>query len=618
MTENSALAAIRRRWWVVVLFALVGAGLGALPEPDTVEDIERRFRATHTLLLNSDNLFETDLPVSPSQLTLFATTGEVPLRAATMLDYPGNPASLAAQVQANFDQTNGALTISSTQIRPADAEEYADAFADELVSYLAERQDESYQDRLAAALEREARAEEALIRVTNELAADEEDPVLLAQQNAISRQYSVAFEQSEALSEEPGNIQLTTLERAQAVEVTETGIGAPRSRQSRAILGAAVGFVIGLAVALLLGRLDRRIRTRAQAEEVYEMRARAIVPKVRDADRDTLIVASDRHDPLTDAYRTVRNLVLFVQENSAPGSRGHITLVVSPSPGDGKTALAVNLAAAMAESGRRTVLVNSDFRRPRMIPALGPDAQHPPAVLLEDVQSLGPRSLLSRSGRSNLRVFDLSSVDGTAVELVRATTAKLDELAEASDHIVIDTSPVGATAEVLELVPYADTIVLVSRIGHTKIAPAQRAVTILRDLTEVPMLLVLGGLKRERGEYYEYTDRRRSKKTKDSGESAPPKKRRFGRRKKTAEVPPAVVEDSPETLPFEEAEPVGSDFTPWTGLGTPESELDASVGGEQPPTPEPVIDVEAASARADDGGGDESPAGDEFRFEAAE
>jgi hypothetical protein len=238
-------------------------------------------------------------------------------------------------------------------------------------------------------------------------------------------------------------------------------------------------------------------------------------------------------------------------------------------------------------------------------------------VLLEDVASLGPRSLLSRSGRSNLRVFDLSSVDGTAVELVRATTAKLDELAEASDHIVIDTSPVGATAEVLELVPYADTIVLVSRVGHTKIAPAQRAVTILRDLTEVPMLLVLGGLKRERGEYYEYTDRRRSKKTKDSGESAPPKKRRFRRRKKAA-VPPAVVEDGQETLPFEEAEPIGSDFTPWTGLGTPESELDASVGGEQPPTPEPLIDVEAASARADDGGADESPAGDEFRFEAAE
>ena len=128
------------------------------------------------------------------------------------------------------------------------------------------------------------------------------------------------------------------------------------------------------------------------------MRARVMIPKVRDADRDRLLVTAVRHDPLSDAYRTVRNLVAFTQGAVEPEGRAHVTLIVSPSPGDGKTSLAVNLAAAMAESGRRTLLLNGDFRRPRIVSALGPDAQAPLPFMLEDVQQIGVRAMLTRSG----------------------------------------------------------------------------------------------------------------------------------------------------------------------------------------------------------------------------
>ncbi|MBV1893109.1 MAG: hypothetical protein KUG57_03615, partial [Ilumatobacteraceae bacterium] len=79
-----------------------------------------------------------------------------------------------------------------------------------------------------------------------------------------------------------------------------------------------------------------------------------------------------------------------------------------------------------------------------------------------------------------------------------------------ADSIVIDSSPVGATAEVLELVPHADVIVVLARIGHTAIAAAQRTVAILRDLATAPMVLVLSGMKLDKEGYYEYTDRHTS------------------------------------------------------------------------------------------------------------
>ena len=505
--SNTMLGAIRRRWWLIFLFAMVGATVGALPEPAKVEEQVRTFGATHTLLLNDDS-DNSGSVISPGQVTLFVGTGEVPKRAADAIGFTGNAASLASQVSSDFDFNTGALTITTTQENSQQAELIADTFADELTSYLAERQDFIYQERLAASNDRLIETESELNRITLEVARDPESPTLQAQQGAISRQYGVAFEQSELLAAFPPVIGFTTLQRAEAVDTTDRGIGAPTSRSSRALLGGLVGAAIGLGVALLLGQIDRRLRTREQAETVMDMRARVMIPRVRDSDRDQLVVATGRHDPLSDAYRTVRNVVGFVQGPADPAKGARITLVVSPGPGDGKTSLAANLAAAMAESGQRTILVNTDFRRPLLASALGAEAATPLPFDLEDLDRLDAKALLHKTDRRNLLLMDLSTIEGSAGELVRATTEKLAGLGQLCDSIVIDSSPVGATAEVLELVPYADVIAVVARVGGTQISAAQRTIAILRDLATSPMILVLGGVKMDKANYYEYTDRK--------------------------------------------------------------------------------------------------------------
>jgi Mrp family chromosome partitioning ATPase len=509
MNNNSALGALRRRWWVIVLFALVGAIIGAIPEPQQVEEQLRTFTATHTLLLNDSNtnINTNQSVVSPSQVTLFVSTGEVPRRVADELDFGGNAATLAAQVTSEFDNSTGALTISTTQEEARRAELVADTFADELTSYLAERQDAVYQDRLAAALQRLADLEVELNDVTLALAANPESPTLSAQQSAVSRQYSVAFEQSEELTVNPPVLGFTTIQRAEAVDITDRGISAPTGRTSRAILGMLVGAALGAGVALLLGQLDRRLRTREQAEFVMDMRARVTIPKVSDSDRDQIVVALGRHDPLSDSYRTVRNVIGFVTPDDVSGAP--VTLVVSPGPGDGKTSLAANVAASMAETGKRTILINTDFRRPRLASVLGPAATVPLPFTLEDLDRLDARSLLSKTDRDNLLLMDLSTIDGSPGELLRATIDKLPELKQIADAIVIDTSPVGVTAEALDLVPFADVITVIARVGGTQIASAQRTIAILRDLATAPMILVLSGIKMEKADYYEYTNRKR-------------------------------------------------------------------------------------------------------------
>lgn len=510
MNNTSALGAIRRRWWIIILLAVVGAALGAIPGTERVESqVSRTYTATHTMLVNNTENLTSGATISPNQVTLLATTGEVPQRVAEQLGVSDNAATLASQVQVVFDFSTGALTFTTTQGSAERAEAIADAFAEQTNAYLAERQDEDYEQRLSSSIERLEELEQQLDTLTIQLGPNPNDPALLAQRDAISRRYSLAFELNQALASSPPILAFTTLQNAQAIEVTsETGISTPTSRPVRALMGGIAGASVGVVLALLLARLDRKIRTREQAEDILGMRARVVVPKVADDNGGGLVVVTGRHDALSDSYRTLRNLVGFVQAGIDHADRAPITLVVSPGPGDGKTSAAANLGAAFTETGERTVLVNTDFRRPRLAKAVRNPDTPPLPFQYEDLGAVKPSSLLTSTQLTGLALLDLSELSATAGELSRATSHLLPDIAHLGEQIVIDSSPVGATAEVLDMVPFADVIVIVVRVGHTSIDAAARTVAVLRDVSTAPMVLALTGLKQERAPYYEYTDRR--------------------------------------------------------------------------------------------------------------
>lgn len=150
------MAATRRRWWVIVLLAVIGAGLAAAPETKTVREatrVVRTYEATHTMLVN-DTAGVTGSEVSPGQVNLFAKVGEVPQRVADLLDYDGNIVEFANQIEVNYDAYSGALTFSTSQPTAERAELVADTWANETNAYLLERQDEVYNRRLTLSDER--------------------------------------------------------------------------------------------------------------------------------------------------------------------------------------------------------------------------------------------------------------------------------------------------------------------------------------------------------------------------------------------------------------------------------------------------------------------------------
>ena len=515
MNSIRPLDALRRFWWIVLIFTILGAVVAGAPSPEKAADSVTRWNAAHTLLVSntSDGGVYSD-PQAFNQLTLFATTGRVPERAAESLDFGGSPAALASQVVVTSDSQTGALQISTTQETEEDAVAIANAFANELSSYLAERQDELAQDRIASTLARldelEAQINEVeatVLTPSNDPdGAPIEDPVARAQLDALSRQYSVAFEQYNTLNAEQGQLVLTTLEEAQGVPIQEKGLSAPRSRVSRGVLGALVGGAIGFGIALLLARADRRIRTTDQLSELLGVEINTAIPAVRHHKTDQLAVRPGQYGPLSDSYRTLRSMIAFLDAGREHDGKAAVTLVVSPGSGDGKTSVSANLAAAFVESGSKTVAVNTDFRRPTLSARLGVDDPQPTGLDLRAIQSAPLELILAAAGDPGLAVLDLSGMRGVAPgDLARVTAGIIPRMSDAADAIVIDTSPVGATAEVLEFVPLADIIVMVVRLGHTTAASARRTADTIRALSTGSLLMVVvGGETGEADKYYFY------------------------------------------------------------------------------------------------------------------
>jgi succinoglycan biosynthesis transport protein ExoP len=511
MSGNPTIDALRRFWYLILALAAVGALVGAVPKPDDSADSFTRWRARHTMLVSTP--LQGDVVTDArlfSQLALFTTTGEVPVRVAQQIGYNGSPAALAEQINVTSEQTTGALRISTTQATAEQAVEVADTFAEQLVSFLAERQDRLIEERLTAVLERLDDLEQQLADAEGELRSDPDDRVALAKADALARQYGVVFGQFDALQSagEGEQLILTTLESAQPIPESASGLGAPKSRTSRGALGAAVGAILGIGVAIVLARSDRRLRTREQVEDELDMVVHATIPAVSNHRSDVLAVVPDRHDPLSDSYRTLRSILSFIDINSGrPEGRGSTTLVVSAGAGDGKTSVSANLASAFVEAGGRVVAVNTDFRRPTLSRRLGVIDPEPSGLTLGEIEFAPLESLLSPVPGSSLTVFDLAPMrTHNPGDLARVTARVLPRLTADSDHVVIDSSPVAATAEVLEFVPFVDTIVMVISIGHTTIQSARRTVEKLRALSVGNIVLVLiGDDGTESSDYYRYS-----------------------------------------------------------------------------------------------------------------
>lgn len=508
---NEYLRALKRGWPIVIIAILLGIASVFLTTPAKPAPEQRSYTATNTLLLTGNNGGNVGT-ISFNQIPLFATTGEVPKRVAERLKESGPPAALASQVQVSVDGGTSTVRFTTTQKDPDRAVSVADAFADETVKFLAQKQDEVRSARLAGSLGRLTELENQVNDFDKKLRTDPENPILKAQRDAAVRNYSTAYEEDQSLRSQSSDLGLTELERAQPVPIsTGGGFKAPKSRSARMPLAAIVGGVLGLGLVIVMDRFDGRIRDRRRAEQALNAPVVGELPTMKRTERGlTVQVRPDSHTTTAEAFRTLRTALTFLAHGddhtlTTDGPVG-VVLVSSPSPSDGKTTVAANIAAAFAETGRTVVVVNADFRRPR-VGKYFTTGERQPLPGLEYLYRVPAEQFLVPTTVPRVRLLDLAGLDAPPGDLARASARLVAVLRSTVDVIVIDTPPLSVTAEALEFAPEASITLIVARVSRTRIRSAIRASEMMRfsGSTALAVALTDAGLpSRRRHRYYGY------------------------------------------------------------------------------------------------------------------
>ena len=239
-----------------------------------------------------------------------------------------------------------------------------------------------------------------------------------------------------------------------------------------------LGILLGLGFGVGLAFLRRAVADRLSSPEDVQDRGYSLVGVIPDMSReltgklkgrDTVEVdgraVSTRllpiHDPwssISENYRLIRTNLQHTKMGSPP----KVTLITSPEQGDGKTLTAVNLAITMAQSGKRTIIVDADLRRPNTHRLLGVNREQKGVAEILRTSDAIPDYVVPTSV-DRLHLLPAGMTDKPPAEMLGSERMEhlLDHLRAHYDIIIIDTPPILAVSDPLLVSTYADATLMV-------------------------------------------------------------------------------------------------------------------------------------------------------------
>jgi len=257
------------------------------------------------------------------------------------------------------------------------------------------------------------------------------------------------------------------------------------------MMATMAGLGLGLVGALLLDKMDKRIRYPDQVEKGLGLPVLGIVPRLDKAGGVDAHVA-------VESFRSIR-----VQISHWNGTSRGLVLVTSPAPRDGKSMVSANLAISYAAAGYRTILVDADIRRGHAEEMFGVERSPGLAEYLGGKETAsGVRQATKVDGltmiaRGTGSHFNLELLDSAIMD------ALLAELRADFDVVVLDAPPLAAGADALVLGKRADKVILVLRAGETDEVLARTKLDLIGNV-DIPIIGAVLNAVPTSSHYYPY------------------------------------------------------------------------------------------------------------------
>jgi tyrosine-protein kinase len=488
---GGVIALLRRRAGLILLcvvIATVGAVGFSLAQ-------QKQYSASASLLFRNpgfaESLFGNSVTTPATDPTREAATNEklvgleiVAKRTSEHLKGL-TPEEVSEMVSVSASGEADIVSVTATSSEPEQAQFVANTFAHQFITFRAEADKSKL-------LEAKRLAEEEYSRLSPEQQAGPRGVAL-----------SSGAEKLGILS----SLQTGNAELVQPAELP-TSPSSPRPMRN-GILAAIIGLLLGIGLAFLFERLDRRLRDPEEARDAFGLPILATVPESKAImDSNKRAAALELPFMENEAFRMLRAQLQYFNID-----RDVRTVVVSShAAGVGKSTVAWNLGRVAATSSR-AIVVEADLRKPTLSAQHGLRSGPGLAELLTHqveldaaIQSkpLAVRANGAGRGERQVDVIVAGSNPPNPAELIesKAMSDILSELTKRYELVVIDTAPIGVVSDALPLLRMADGLIVVARIEETTRDTAHEMRAQL-DRLDVPVLgIVANGIKlRRRGRY---------------------------------------------------------------------------------------------------------------------
>ena len=460
LETTRSIGRIRRYWWLALLGAVLGVGAGMI----YTSTVAKQYTSTTTVVvypapqqavvlgsrLNSNVNMDNELQ--------FAQSVAVAANAEKLLGIKTDLTTLESQVAATVPPNTSVIAIAFSADTPQKARQGSHAFA---VAYLQSRSDSA-----AAAVSVQVAG------INKQIADDQAQLAVYTAQltlPASNKTYQNAVSQSKVLENNLATLQgrvspLMTTDTTAGAIINDAQLPTTPSKPIPLLFvgaGAFAGLVLGLGLAVLAARADRRIR---RPEDVETRVGRPVLAEITKPHRGNAVTAILSARTGSGEFDRLR-----LRLSAATLDRVDSVLICAADQGNAAAFVAGNLAASQARSGQDVVLVSADPDSPTAAlfgldegPGLG-------ALLREE----GPIDSVAQDvpGRPRLRVIvpgrDLSEVLDK-VPLARIG-ALVDALVKGGSYVIVEAPPVSRGIEAQELAQRTGAAVVVAELGVSMI-----------------------------------------------------------------------------------------------------------------------------------------------------
>ncbi|AUS05825.1 GumC family protein [Pseudotamlana carrageenivorans] len=266
-------------------------------------------------------------------------------------------------------------------------------------------------------------------------------------------------------------------------------------------LGALIlGLIVPFGIIYISNILDNKIHTQKELEELVKAPFVGDVPITVKQDR---MLSKDDRGSLAEAFRMLRTNVNFLLGHTENG--GQTIFVTSTIPGEGKTFISINLATVFAMTNKKVLLIGADIRKPKFIEYLNIETAKLGLTEFMADTTIEPQDIISPQ-KWGFDVIQSGTIPPNPAELLM--NGRLDELFAYGkahyDYIIVDTAPVNAVTDTMQIATKADLFLYVVRANYLDKRLLEIPKQLYNEKRINNMALVMNGTDPKKGYGYGY------------------------------------------------------------------------------------------------------------------